>query len=237
MRVLAALGAAAALAGCLESPPGSPGAPDADADAGPGAGADAGGCPPLLDEPWDGTAVDTDLWFVDDQPGDGTIAVEGGTLTLDANPGGTGFTYLEVSTHEGWPLAGMTATADLSVAWQGNGDAALLVTGAEGYIGVYADSGTIGAARDLGDGFELLCPGDPCPTTYSPALHRYWRVREAGGELHFEASDGVRGWVELAAPQPAPAGEHSVLLWSECADANRVTATVERVTVTTCPPG
>jgi hypothetical protein len=220
MRVVAVLATAIASAACLESPP--------------GVGPDAAECLPALDDDFDDDGLDTAVWVPAAPPEEGLLAAGAGALILDANPEVADYGYIAVSSIERWPLAGLTVTADITgVEWEGNGDVGLVVTSDSGYVGVYADSGLLGAAADFG-AFDLLCVRDTCSTVYSLVAHRFWRVREAAGELHFEASDGGASWLELAPPYPAPGGQLGVLLWSECGPPNRVRLVVERLTVTAC---
>ena len=128
-----------------------------------------------------------------------------------------------------WPLAGSTVTAEVAVVWGAtSGDAALVVAGDGGYIGLMADSYAMGVARDLGAGFEWMC--DPC-TLYSPAEHRFWRIRAEAGELRFQVSELGSLWQDLLPPQPVPGGDHEVVMWSECGGTDQVTLSVGRLTV------
>ncbi|HEU5059237.1 MAG TPA: hypothetical protein VFU21_22045 [Kofleriaceae bacterium] len=214
MRVAAAITLVLA-AGCLDSPPDAT-SPDA---AGPPI------CP--FEDGFD--EIDPDLWDVSPDSG-GVIDVAGGRLYLAASPqSGDEFTYLQVASAGEWELSGLTVTADLEVFWSGNGngDAALVMSRATESVGIIADSGFItGIAGDV-----YVCSPETCDRTYSPADHRYWRIREAAGELNLEASDGGGVWIAVAPPQPTPPGEHVLLFWSECGEQNLTTLFVQNVSV------
>lgn len=195
---------------CLESPPGPGG---------------SGAACIQVDDEFAGSEIDGAIWSQVLQAG-GSIAVDQGALVLDADPD-TEFTYLDVHTIESHPLTDLRATAEVSVAWEGNADAALVVAGPAGYIGIYVDSGLLGVAVDLEDPFAVLCPGD-CPA-YDPVEHRFWRIREDDGQLHFETSSAGGTFDELVPPQPVPAGDHVVLLWAEAGAGNRVVSTIRHV--------
>ena len=214
VRVAAAITLALA-AGCLEAPPSG-----------------SGGLPPVETCSFedDFKALEPDTWQLNPDEG-GSIGVDSGLLSLAANPvSGNGFVYIDVTSIDEWELAGLTITADLEVSWggDGKGDAALVVAGGTSYIGIIADSSILAVVED--DAY--LCDPEPCETPYVREAHRFWRIREAGGELHFETSaEGGGSWDPVGPSQPTPPGERAIVLWSECGEGNQTRLLVEHLTV------
>ena len=212
VRVAAAITLALA-AGCLDAPPSGSGEPPVDS------------CP--FEDGFE--AIDPDIWQRTPDEG-GSIGVSGGRLSLRASPAaGNGFVYIDVTSIHEWELAGLTITADLDVSWGGvgNGDAALVVAGGTSYLGIIADSSFIAVVED--DAY--LCDPEPCLAPYVPAAQRYWRIREAGGELHFETSRDRGSWDPVGPSQPTPSGERVIVLWSECGEGNQTHLLVDHLTV------
>jgi hypothetical protein len=216
MRVVAIVPPAVALAACLQSPP---------------AGGEGGACFEL-DDRFDLERVDTDTWISNPAAG-GSVEVAGGELVLQAAPD-AGYTYVDVSTVQSGPVDGLSATADIAVTWNGMADVGFVLSRLEAYIGVYADSGLIGVARDVGNGFEWGCGEGQCQP-YDAGLHRFWRLRAVDGLLHLETSADGTGFTELVEPQPVPAGDHLLVLWAEAGAGNQVVSRVRRVH-TSCSP-
>ena len=229
MRVVAAVTSAAlGLTACLESPPASDGPPDGPPDA---AATDASPAPCMsFEERFDGPELDMAVWEPYTMDG-GTLEQAGDALVLDTDPLVDDFGYIDVHTRIPSALTGYSVVVDLGVTWEGNGDAAVVVSSKRNgnYYGMAADSGQLMGIRDLG-GFESFCAGS-CPG-YSSAEQRFWRIEDRNDELHFEFSSGEDTWTELAPPQPTPVGDHFISLWAEAGAGNRVIATFAQLTAT-----
>jgi hypothetical protein len=193
----------------VDGPDGAPAAPDAsDApDAAPGTpdaapGPDAGPCGTisLLADDFEGAAVDPQ-WTAIYQNGGATAVQTGGRLVMTPAAGKSGSNYAGFGTQQTYDLrggrlfvrlvgmvnTGTTAQAYLKITDAQNGQRAFLMQ----------EGGTLYAR------VEASGTTSEKSTTYAPAAHAFWAIREAGGTLFFETSTNGTAWTVFD-QRPAP---------------------------------
>ncbi len=88
---------------------------------------------------------------------------------------------------------------------------------------------------------ELHIADDNTPTDgilpYDPVLHRWWRIREAGGTLYLETAPQGKVWTErLSAPSPSYLNDVVVGLGVTGADTQPIVGTTELDNMDVPPP-
>lgn len=211
----AALLALLLAAGCLTVPaPPSPDDPGHDpgadgADGAPGAPPVEEECQVLVQDSFDGPALDSERWFQDDA-GVGRVVHDPPRVRLDVDGDGDGLDdFAALGSQLQRPVAGTRLTARLS-ADATEGEVGLELNDGEGSLGMMVRDGQF-HVEHAGTGFQdAVC--DRC-RAYDPAQHVYWRLRAEGGTVHAEISADAVEWDQLGS-MADPGGDHRAVAYA-----------------------
>lgn len=181
----------------------SSGAGTAQGSGGTGGGGGAGGqlppCHPAgLEDDFGGSAVDTNLWNT--QGKQSIMSVAGGHLRVIPGENVNDGQWVGLVTGVGYDLSGCAVWIEAS---------SLVKGGAQGqtYFQLYTPDGSSSISVDNGELKAKVSDKSATlaetSTPYLASQHRWWRIREDGGQLHLETSPDFVMWMTLAS-SPTP---------------------------------
>lgn len=166
---------------------------------GGGAGGQSPPCHPAgLADDFEGAAVDTNLWNT--QGEQSIMSVAGGQLRVIPGENVNDGQWVGLVTDLGYNLSGCAVWIEAS---------SLVKGGAEGqtYFQLYTPDGESRIRVENGELQALVRDKSvtlgETSTPYVALQHRWWRIREDGGQLHLETSPDFIMWTTLLSP-PTP---------------------------------